>query len=435
MKSILLTILLVGTFAYAYAQKDVLVKFEKEESKISEKYDTSGIINHDINIIVEGKPTKSTLLKAEVLPISSYQKSNVRLLKDIIEIDSTVKKISLTLEIKNDTIQEDDDFIILKIIPFDSLPQGIKIENDGIHKVRVKNASKPTGAMFIANTDLLSADFRIDIGTNFDFLDEVDANGIYANVLAFAPYVSTIKYKTKNKKESKKKKKRIYVNHEVGFGIMAGLYQNRSITDSTSFLPSTFTSITPIIDETTAQDDTIRRFSRRRVETNITSSRLDNTGLYFTPMIELQSNENFGAFLGINMEVIRRKRRTELSYIQLSIDTIEVGPNDDPVRPRRLVERPFSETINYEGFFGLKLPMIYRIKDVDFMLIPAVGLAVNNYQDRRNWYYGFSFTVLERNSGLNLGGEIRGYFPAYAPLINIYLSKAFNVGAIGKYKP
>lgn len=167
-------------------------------------------------------------------------------------------------------------------------------------------------------------------------------------------------------------------------------------------------------------------------------------GYYFNPLYRLNEtySDVFNYYLALRLEVLRTSTKTEYftDTIQRN-DTTDrnLGPSPVFQSGRSVLLQKFTD-INTNGYFGFSLPLWLYAKDrLKFYFEPGVGIASYNYttyqlneQTRVReritnsiWpgYYLFRFRAIDQFSGLQItvGGEIRGFLPAYSPQINVYL--------------
>jgi hypothetical protein len=98
--------------------------------------------------------------------------------------------------------------------------------------------------------------------------------------------------------------------------------------------------------------------------------------------------------------------------------------------------------IYYDGYFGVNMPIQFLWKDIlDFKLIPAIGYGSKGYSTRSDkdnaspFFYLIQFDLLARLGGLklNLGGEVRGYFPNQSPIFSAYLGTSFSIQKLADF--
>ena len=254
--------------------------------------------------------------------------------------------------------------------------------------------------------------FRIDLGSNFDLLDGVRGSGLYANIVTFAPNLDTL-------------------FNVLKIGVLSGIRQYRSYDDSSAIRTSSFQSYERV--RIPSDGDTAKFIP---TEYNVQSqTSYDNTSFYLSPIFQLRNNSKYVLYLGLLYNLERRKVSTSIQVESTVLDTI-ISISE----PRRFLRvRPPSDTksVLYEHHLGIHFPLLFRISDqVNVYLHPSFGRTWSIFTPK--FFYGMRFNVIDLSSGINLGGEITGYFNKKSsrprsPLINLFISKAFNIDALSKY--
>ncbi|WP_342089300.1 hypothetical protein [Dyadobacter sp. OTU695] len=168
---------------------------------------------------------------------------------------------------------------------------------------------------------------------------------------------------------------------------------------------------------------------------------------YFNPTFRVfkRKSDFFNMYYSIRVEVLRKTTVVGFDSELVSSDTSKASLGPSPVfqTGNGFVAQNVSDT-RTNGFFSAGVPMILNAnKKFKLYFDPNIGLAENNYTEfvqsidkqtnRRTivptrikdtkFFYLVRLRVSERFTGLNvtIGGEVRGFLPAYEPSINAYL--------------
>lgn len=283
------------------------------------------------------------------------------------------------------------------------------------------------------------------IGTNFDFIDKkVKTSDWYGGIRLFLPDITRIGFG--------KNRRKIYPR----IGMMAGLYQSKSFSKiSFPSLNGNAQELTGIY-ERIVQDRYLssptgtREFKIERDSVRFSNlNTIRNLGFYggFTYLLNKPdvkiNNSLFRIYAGTHFEVIRRNVSPENNVFdtlnrafESRLDTTRGGnPNYTPYPV-------LNTTIYTDAYFGITFPIQYRWKDMmNVRLVPTFGYSTNQYiisHDaiatpkslvKQKWFYLVQFDMLIKAGGINinLGGEIRGYFPRNVPIATAYMGTSFSI--------
>lgn len=419
-----------------FSQEQQRISFDTIRSKVlTPMGENIKSVNHSIKVEVLDDIKQDIGYKIKILASTSVPKEDYKLLTPYIYIPKNTKTKSnaqIVLEIKPRTKKKGTQLIELSLEPIPNSQKVVKIAPITRHLIFVEDGK--ITSEYDKEQSFKAADFRIDLGTNFDFLDGVDVGGLYANVFTFAPNlivndsVGFNIFKRKNKAASQRYKK-------IALGLLSGIRQNRLIGDTINDT-RIIRFYTPI--STINSSDTTFLRSEFTKKSKLT---INATSLYFSPILTLCENSKIGIYLGPNIEVIRQRFITNNNYSLVRSDTVNLR------RPPRSTILPEEQTsFTYHNFsFGLKIPLFFQVKKVNINIVPSIGVSkrVSNISSNNEWYYGVYFNAIELDFGVNLGGEVN-VFKARSkednttmirtPIIGIYLSKAFNLNPLGRYK-
>lgn len=273
---------------------------------------------------------------------------------------------------------------------------------------------------------------EIFIGTNFDFFGENILTDWYGGISIFLPGITDFKYH------------RGKTNSDARWGLNGGLYHSRSFSNFGNDLPDEHKTvynrierIYPNGDSTGAMVD--MRYDSLKVENKI---EINNWGAYAGVMYQISRFESLDSkfvtniMIGLHAELIRRNILRSYSFDTLGTRT--VSETYIPDKRQRFAPENFRY-VYYDSYFGVNLPLQFLWKGIlDYKMIPCIGLGPVGFRTNSSGNEGFlpfyliNFDLLARLGGLklNLGGEIRGYFPNYSPIFSAYLGTSFSVAKL-----
>ncbi len=155
------------------------------------------------------------------------------------------------------------------------------------------------------------------------FLENVSTDGVYLNLYAFEPELRTFEF----------------FGHSTAVGIIAGAYQNRLFSnDSTN---TTIGGVQYTLIDSLPNLPGSASYIRNLYSIN-TNQQIDQTGLYLNPIFCVGKTERAVFYAGPSVELLRRRFKTEQSFILNSSDT---GIATFVVRVRRVRYLSYYETI------------------------------------------------------------------------------------------
>lgn len=404
-----------GTTASPAAVK-VSVEFADSSSTIQEVFDTSGVTVHTVSLLVLDTVRKAVTYVVERSAASSTDITDfVENRWSVVIPKGTPKgaKIPIRLLLSKDTLVEGNEVQALTLKVSAESADDAKISGKNTHRIIVYDGKQQ-------DNFFMQPEFRIDIGTNFDFLDGIDATGLYTNVIAFQPNLFRI---------SKRK----------SIGLYTGIRRSRPLSDSTRLENRPLSRIATIPELNT---DTTIALERTAMNIRTVNPSYDITTVYINPIVGLWESKNASMYIGIDLSTTRRK----LSFNQIAdtvgVDTI-FARTYRGTGTRQALELQAGKKVYFDFSYGIKLPIRYKIDNIKLEVIPSIGFATSEVTPIM--YAGTYFNVIELKSGLNLGGEIQAFFggrnkitepnsDAFYPVINIYLSKAFDIRALSRYQ-
>lgn len=289
----------------------------------------------------------------------------------------------------------------------------------------------------------------LSLGFNFDFLDGIKANDLYADINVDLPFIF-------NPKVGKTKSDGFIKN----LGIEFGLYQMRTLSSI-----DTSSEQFQIIDAV-RQDSNAFTFNYITIPTKgIRETSRENIGLFFQPKYSLKllnlGQQNYAnlSILG-HIEWTRSIVNIKLSR-EFSPDTTDAIPDSWGSPPYELTRTlpPLLENtkfVEYNSNYGVGWELFVSKKSGSIHLKQVLGL--NNYRVLRglgnttqeflsykNLFYLVQAEVMENNIlGIKLGAEVRGYWrknpqvsiERNTPFFTVYLAKQFSFDKIAElFKP
>ncbi len=292
--------------------------------------------------------------------------------------------------------------------------------------------------------------FWVELGTNFDLLDGIDANNFYSGIYMFDQDIAAFK---KNKNIS----------------FTAGVYESKA-TSSSLTSDSGFTYRN---DKSYSLDAAHNGYPYYRSSGSLsTVTSVKNIGLFFSPYLRISDRpvkENgFHWFISFYAEMLWQKVTTNIDYSKTTTDTLYL-PQSNSI-DTSIYNYPFKET-QYSSDFrshyvGIGLPIYIKENNYNFYLNTVFGFStqkfilvqtavtdarkyvintfpngkINNgigagYATPRHFlnpFYLFQFKLNEDKYGITITGEIRGLIalPGAKPVVALSLSKKFDLGEL-----
>lgn len=258
---------------YSKAEKTIRLKIRLQ---ISGDYDTTEDANNNVSFsIINGTlPGKFKIngKETDLSPqfINSSQQMSVHLSKSDFPGADKFNEVSIFLDLK---IQDLSD---AKLSGFNSGQIIIKDHPSSFHSIIVSDAV-PTNADYNPNKP-----FWIEIGSNFDLLDGLEPNNLFAGVFFHKRDIRKLSLK-------KEKNRRIWTKEQKNLGVFAGVFESKTISTLTKgdfglrqyYDSSSFTPAVP------NQPDSIWIFRGTGPIANIQTVR--NVGLFFSPQLRLSN--------------------------------------------------------------------------------------------------------------------------------------------------
>ena len=295
----------------------------------------------------------------------------------------------------------------------------------------------------------------VSFGYNFDFLDGIKTNDLYADFKAEFPKVFS---------KPKSVEKNFLSTIKYSFGLEAGAYQLRTVS-LVDTISETFRLVNGNLD---ANDSLVISYLTVNSK-SVKKTKRENFGVFIQPKFQLVHSYN-----KINKEESRLSLAFHAEWLRSIVNrtierntedrTTSSSPPDDWPRPYNTVNTiPGSETNKttlYNTYLGGGLDLKLRRKLGNFHLKTLIGYnnvkllqeveslddpgeIVTRLSFDENWFYLIQMNVLETKlTGIKLGMEVRGVFTRSnpqltldrtVPLFSVYLAKQFGFGKIGDF--
>lgn len=411
----------------SYSSSAQKLSFDKKTLKVNEPFEQGKEKTSDFTVVLLASDLPSTLpqVTVQVGSESTYPISKVSIPTATIATLSASNNI--VVRVTTDEWSDSDKYVLLT---------ANWTVNNEIKQVRdtlfIKN-SWPFKASAEADYKLWNdgKSAEIFIGSNFDFLDsKVTLADWYGGVRVFLPSITNLRFNSGKGTRTPR------------YGLAGGVYHARSLSNfgnplNNTEYTSTYGRITGYVaDSVFVRYDTVK--TKYKTEIN-------NWGLYLAPLYQWSrfesSTENFitNIFIGAHVEVIRRNITTAYTFDTLNTTT-------EKYRLREILRGIFPIPQNntqtyYDAYFGISMPIQFLWKDImDLKVNPCIGIGSRGYSTqvltradeklkKSPNFYLVQFDMLARLGGihLNIGGEVRGYFPNENPIITAYLGTSLSI--------
>lgn len=242
--------------------------------------------------------------------------------------------------------------------------------------------------------------YGFSLGANFDFLDGVKPNNLYASINVFVPTLFG------RCKES-----------VFAWGFEGGLFENRSVSKrDTIIIRNTYTTPYP------TNKDTIVQISQ--TGTRIRENIIDNLGFYACMTLSLYEKKSIGVYLmPLYFEV--RRQRTRYNDIDSYTST---NSSIVPVLQGIQSSPPPSTEINFTTWHyspAANLFLMYNDTAIDWRVKLMPYCIYRADGDITDIAYIYKFNLIEKSAGLEIGGEIRGRYKNPGAEFILFLGKRF----------
>jgi len=422
-------LLLALLISYSLFSQDIT--FNKSTLRIDEPSDKGKTKKETFNVEIKAEKitAPSPVITIQILSASTYNSSLVTLTTTTIAAGALKSKNSIALIIETDPWTDEEKYILLTVNWTNNAGE-IQQASDTLF---IKNTYPFKGTTEKDYTDWNDGKrAEIFIGTNFDFINnKVTLSDWYGGARIFLPSITDFRF-DKGK-----------TNRTPRFGIAGGIYHAKSLSNFGH--PLNNMEYTSTFGRVTSYEGDSANVRYDTVKTKI-NNEINNWGLYAAPLWQWSRFESSDGkfitnlYLGIHTEIIRRNITYSYNFDTLGSTTRKYRTLQLP--SRGIFEIPQNNTQTfYDSYFGICAPLQFLWKDIlDMKINPCVGIGSRGYSsqiltkadEKRKASPGFylvQFDLLARLGGirLNIGGEVRGYFPRENPIITSYLGTSFSV--------
>lgn len=252
-----------------------------------------------------------------------------------------------------------------------------------------------------------STRYRYFLGTNFDFIDGLEAKNLYHHVNITLPKA---------------------FSRKVGF--VGGIYQTKQVSsiDTFNYLTRGKALREPIAFP--ASDTNYIRIITVDSANLIKTSSTKALGVYLQPTFLLtDSNRNTRLFAIGHLEYTKRNIEDKYSLQYKVRDTLTIPKNAlstySPLPPERKYKIRQDE-----GYFGVGLMLYHQDRFVELQAKGIIGLAS---LDKVYPFYSIDISLIVLKGNFELGMSYKGLLPNYPPyFLNVHLSKMFYLDKIGE---
>jgi len=337
--------------------------------------------------------------------------------------------------------RHDSDVVTLKVpIKTKSIPTDIEKELDA--QIKIADTSKHTFFTIRLGEAAAydsSSPFWVELGSNFDLIDKIKPNNLYAGVFFYKRDMR----KLIGKNHIHKKNHKIYIkaNKLSNIGIFAGVFESKALSSvNSSIAPRQYITSSSYAHPS---NDSMYVFNDTGTVKRITT--VSNIGLLLSPQLRLSngsSNEDgLHFFAGYYGEI-------QWQHITNSTDFSATGRHDtltiDTARARNYNTLPVESKFNiYTHYLGINLPLYMAYGDYRLFVNPVFGGSnqassdflqskelANDKDIKRNWhfFYAVQFRLNDEKYGIAFSGEVRGLTISRSdPFVTLVLSKKFDL--------
>lgn len=316
--------------------------------------------------------------------------------------------------------------IIGKSILFKISPSTATITSGGSGMIQINFIKKLKKEMTEPTDDF----FRLNLGTNFDYLASNSLKLLYVDASVMSPVAFTL-----GKKEYK-------------FGFYGRLYQFQGVSESSNrgrdllffFEPDNANLSGRDTVLKTLRNDTLlvkRQFYNR--DADLIEKRSYGMSIGITKLIINNENRKFNMSVGIHFEGMTTSFERKNTYSKIYTDTLKMLKRDFLNRPQQ-DPQPISKTSSFSGSIGISLPVLWRFSAFELKVLPAVSLIafddmpVSSIAGKKGWAYSVQAVLTEiKETGFNIGCEIRGYSNSMPTTFSMFVAKTFNMKKLGDF--
>jgi hypothetical protein len=272
--------------------------------------------------------------------------------------------------------------------------------------------------------------FRLNLGTNFDYLSSNPLKLLYADASVMSP--STFALGAKKRK----------------FGFYGRLYQFQGVSESSKRGRDSLFFYEPNNANLSGKDTVIKTISKDTLlvkrqyynrDADLIEKRSYGMAIGLTKLFINNDNGKFNMSVGIHFEGMFTSFERKNTYTKIYTDTLKILKNDFLNRPQQ-DPQPISKTSNFSGSIGISLPVLWRFSAFELKVLPAVSFIVyddmpkSSILERKQFGYSVQAVLTEiKETGFNIGCEIRGYSNSAPTVFSMFVAKTFNMKKLGDF--
>jgi len=262
--------------------------------------------------------------------------------------------------------------------------------------------------------------YRMMIGTNFDFVDGVQAKDLYYHLQFFVPEA----YRMGNKV----------------FGFIGGIQQNRQVSQLDTSIKHYYKGKGYFADSFRLSSySSVGRDSFRVIRADqVTYQRTTSTNvmqLYIEPVFGLSNplrNTESKLYFLLHADLQYRRVRFEEKLNYNLRDTVTLGRASFS-KYTALNESVVTSETQYHFNYGAGILLHHQNEYVDMYAKMLLGLS-SIQENKTKSFYATEVGIRVLNSNIMFGAEYRGLFSEHAPqYLNVYLSKAFALSKLADF--
>lgn len=364
------------------------------------------IVDSPENFVVTSA-RNDTLTKTLKIPIirKNEQKQNFELEFVLNTRSITSQTNSLTILTPSVTVYPTTDTVLLfvQILPERKTKHTVVLDmNVGVNDTTVQFTNK---TFFIEINQFWAEEtaknpLSVFYGVNFDLLDKVSPELVYANIEFFIPL--------------SRKRWHLYTS----------MYRTRYMQSISEYVDYSWVNLsqTPVNDNIDLLSEKIRINNTHQT---------NHLGLIIAPMYRF-THQKLKVYVSGYLEGLRLRQTNSYTYTTLD-STVTHVPFDETYfqRPSGIDKTVKTKELHiYQTYFGLGLPVMYSNQNYNFVVKLYSGGC---YYDRADfkWFYLIQYRLESFKYGLAIGGEYRT-FHKETPIISIFLAKSLDFGYFKK---
>lgn len=286
---------------------------------------------------------------------------------------------------------------------------------------------------------------RVNVGTNFDYIAANPFKLLYADISIMSPNAFQLKNVLWKDKSS----------NPVKMGLYGRVYQFQGVSQQFDknrdpiffYAPNGGFAQKDSILTTDSVTVTLDRTTYRR---NSEPVQVRNYGMAFglTTPIVYDTQNKFYLSVGVHFEGVYRLYERRNSYAKLFTDKIKQTKTQYSIE--RQIDLPLESVSRQQGFVGMlgvSMPMMWHFSSFELKILPTVSvLTITREADKiqtspqaandRILFNSYSVQAVLteiKETGINIGCEIRGLSGQTPAVFSVFLAKTFNIDKLGEF--